>query len=151
MGDKYRLLILFTISLEIFQLINSVEITLSSSMADTTEDSYSISNNILTLTSDDEYTIKGSCSECGIEVTKETSPTITLSSITIDNSATGPFVIKKSANVKLILEGTSTIADNEEDDSSSDFEGAGIKFKSGSKTIYVEVELLSLQEKRKMV
>ena len=132
MGDKYRLLILFTISLEIFQLINSVEITLSSSMADTTEDSYSISNNILTLTSDDEYTIKGSCSECGIEVTKGTSPTITLSSITIDNSATGPFVIKKSANVKLILEGTSTIADNEEDDSSSDFEGAGIKFKSGS-------------------
>ena len=85
MGDKYRLLILFTISLEIFQLINSVEITLSSSMADTTEDSYSISNNILTLTSDDEYTIKGSCSECGIEVTKGTSPTITLSSITIDN------------------------------------------------------------------
>ena len=55
-----------------------------------------------------------------------------MSSISIDNSQTGPFVIKKSANVNLILEGISTITDKETDETSSDFEGAGIKFKSGS-------------------
>ena len=133
MNNKNLSAILFIIlSFQIFQKINSVEITLSSEMTDTSEDTYTISNNILTLTSNEKYIIKGSCSECGIEVKKETSPTITLSSITIDNSQTGPFVIKKSANVNLILEGTSTITDKETDESSSDFEGAGIKFKSGS-------------------
>ena len=101
-------------------------------MEDTTADTYVIKNNILTLNSDEEYIIKGTCSECGIEVKKGTSPEITLSSVTIDNSATGPFIMKKSTNVNLILEGISTITDNESDESSSDFEGAGIKFKSGS-------------------
>ena len=123
---------LIILSFQMTQISSSVTITLSSSMTDTTEDSYTISSNILTLTSNEEYLIKGSCSECGIEVNKKISPTITLSSISIDNSQTGPFVIKKSANVNLILEGISTIIDKETDESSSDFEGAGIKFKSGS-------------------
>ena len=101
-------------------------------MEDTTSDTYQIKSNILTLTSNEEYFIKGSCSECGIEVKKGTSPTITLSSISIDNSQTGPFVIKKSCTVKIILEGTSTIIDKETDQNSEDFEGAGVKFKSGS-------------------
>ena len=57
---------------------------------------------------------------------------ITLSSINIDNSNTGPFVIKKEANVKLILEGISKIIDKETNETLDDFEGAGIKFKSGS-------------------
>ena len=121
------LLFLLIISIQISSVFNSVEITLSSSMEDTTADTYVIKNNILTLNSDEEYIIKGTCSECGIEVKKGTSPEITLSSVTIDNSATGPFIIKKSTNVNLILEGISTITDNESDESLSDFEGAGIK------------------------
>ena len=126
------LLFWIILSTQMTQISSSVTITLSSSMTDTTEDTYQIKSNILTLSSNEEYIIKGSCSECGIEVKKGTSPTITLSSISIDNSQTGPFIIKKSANVNLILEGISTIIDKETDENSSDFEGAGIKFKSGS-------------------
>ena len=122
------LLFWIILSTQMTHISNSVTITLSSSMTDTTEDTYQIKSNILTLSSNEEYIIKGSCSECGIEVKKGTSPTITLSSISIDNSQTGPFV----ANVNLILEGLSTIIDKETDENSSDFEGAGIKFKSGS-------------------
>ena len=130
--NNVSLLLWIILSIQMTQVLNSVTITLSSSMTDATEDSYQIQSNILTLTSNEEYIIKGSCSECGIEVKKETSPTITLSSVTIDNSQTGPFVIKKSANVNLILEGISNITDNETDENSTDFEGASIKFKSGS-------------------
>ena len=59
---------------------------------------------------------------------------ITIKSIHLDNSNTGPFIISKSAKVNLILEGESSVLDkedinNEEEDS---FEGAGIKFKSSS-------------------
>ena len=126
------LLIWIILSVQISQVASSVAITLTSSMTDTTEDTFQIKSNILTLTSDEEYIIKGSCSECGIEVKKGTSPSITLSSITIDNSNTGPFVIKKNCDVKLILEGKSTIIDKETDENAEDFEGASIKFKSGS-------------------
>ena len=133
MTTKYvSLLLWIIISFQICQVDNAVTITLSSSMTDSTQDSYEIKSNILTLKSNEEYIIKGSCSECGIEVSKGISPTITLSSISIDNSKTGPFVIKKSCTVKLILEGKSTIIDKETDENADDFEGAGIKFKSGS-------------------
>ena len=112
--------------------VKTVDITLSSSMTDTEESTYTIADNVVTLNSDTEYTITGSCSDCQIEVAKGISPTITLSSITIDNSKTGPFVIKKSASVNLILEGESTITDKETDEDSTDYEGAGIKIKSSS-------------------
>ena len=112
--------------------INSVDITLSSTMSNQEESTYTIENNVLTLNSNSEYTISGSCSECQIEVAKGISVTITLNSITIDNSQTGPFVIKKGSTVNLILSGESTITDNEKDENSSDFEGAGLKFKSSS-------------------
>ena len=133
MKNKYvSIILLIFFSFQISLVSNSVEITLSSSMEDTTTDNYQIKSNILTLLSNEEYIIKGSCSECGIEVKKATSPIITLNSISIDNSQTGPFVIKKEANVKLILEGISKIIDKETNETSDDFEGAGIKFKSGS-------------------
>ena len=133
MNKKYvSMLLLMVFSFQISLVANSVEITLTSSMANITADTYKINKNIVTLTSNEEYIIKGTCSECGIEVKKGTSPTITLSSIKIDNSLTGPFVIKKSVNAKLILEGISTIIDKETDENLDDFEGAGIKFKSGS-------------------
>ena len=133
MNNKYVFILLVILLSSQFNQVNtSVQITLTSSMTDTTTDTYQIKSNILTLTSNEEYLIKGTCSECGIEVKKGTSPTITLSSISIDNSQTGPFVIKKSVNAKLILEGISTIIDKETDEEASDFEGAGIKFKSGT-------------------
>ena len=72
------LILLLILSFQISFVLNSVEITLSSSMTDTEESTYQISNNIVILNSDEEYIIKGSCSECGIEVKKGTSPTIVL-------------------------------------------------------------------------
>ena len=122
---------LFLLIILIIQ-IKSVDITLSSTMSDIEESTYTIKSNVLALNSNSEYTISGSCSECQIEVAKQISATITLKSITIDNSQTGPFVIKKGAIVNLILSGESTITDNETNEESSDFEGAAIKFKSSS-------------------
>ena len=130
-NKNVSVLLFLIFSFQFLQTIQ-VEITLSSSMVDTSEEAYEISNKIVILNKSTDYTIKGTCSECGIEVKKGTSPTITLSSINIDNSKTGPFVIKKNCEVKLILEGKSTIIDKETNETSSDFEGAGIKFKSGS-------------------
>ena len=130
-NKNVSVLLFLIFSFQFLQTIQ-VEITLSSSMVDTSEDAYEISNKIVILNKSTDYTIKGTCSECGIEVKKGTSPTITLSSINIDNSKTGPFVIKKNCEVKLILKGKSTIIDKEKNETSSDFEGAGIKYKSGS-------------------
>ena len=112
--------------------VQSVDITLSSTMTDTSADTYSIASNIVTLNSQTEYKLSGTCSECQIVVEKGITTTITLNSITIDNSKTGPFVIKKNSVVNLVLNGESTITDKETDETSDDYEGAGIKFKSGS-------------------
>ena len=130
--SKNKSLILSIIFSSLLLYIKSVDITLSSSMEDKEESTYSISSNVLSLNSSTDYKISGSCSDCKIEVDKSISASITLNSITIDNSKTGPFVIKKGSTVNLILEGESTITDRETDESSSDFEGAGIKFKSSS-------------------
>jgi len=63
MNHKYiSFLLLILSSFQITKIINSVEITLSSSMADVTETAYQIKNNIVTLSSDEEYAITGSCS-----------------------------------------------------------------------------------------
>ena len=72
------LILLLILSFQISFIFNSVEITLSSNMTNIEESTYQISNNIIILTSDEEYIIKGSCSECGIEVKKETSQTIVI-------------------------------------------------------------------------
>ena len=104
-------------------------------MDNSEQSTYSISDNILTLNTSGEYSISGSCSDCQILVEKSISPSITLNSINIANSKSGPFVIKKSAKVNLILKGESTITDKETDESSNYFEGAGLKFKSFSTLI----------------
>ena len=130
---KAKLKKIFFLFLFFLIQVEAVDITLTSTLTDIIESTYTISSNILTLNSDgEEYVISGTCTECQIAVAKEITTTITLKSISIDNSATGPFVIKKNAIVNLILEGESTITDKETDESSSDFEGAGLKFKSGS-------------------
>ena len=114
--------------------VKAIDIKLTSTLTNTTTDNYEISNNILSIIADGEYKISGSCSECQINIKKGLTVTITLNSIKIDNSNTGPFVIKKNAIVNLILEGESRIEDNEasENEDLDDFEGAGIKFKGSS-------------------
>jgi hypothetical protein len=118
----------------LFLQINTIDITLTSILEDTTTDNYKIAKNALSILSNGEYKISGACSECQIAINKGLSVSITLNSISIDNSNTGPFVIKKNANVNLILEGESKIIDNEvaENEDLDDFEGAGIKFKNSS-------------------
>ena len=123
-----------TIILFIFLIIEikAVDIELSSDMSNTEESTYTIKNNVLTLNSNADYSISGKCSECQIEVAKGITANITLNSISIDNSQTGPFVIKKGSTVNLILSGESTIVDKETNETSNDYEGAGLKFKSSS-------------------
>ena len=118
----------------ILKQVNSTDITLTGSLSDTTTDEYTIEDKVLTIKANGNYKISGSCSECQIVIDKGLEVTITLDSITIDNSNTGPFVIKKNSIVNLNLSGESTITDNEseENEDSDDFEGAGIKFKSSS-------------------
>ena len=124
---------LFLLCILILQ-IKSIDITLTSTLEDITTDNYSISNNILSIKTEGEYKITGSCSECQINIAKGITVTVTLNSISIDNSNTGPFVIKKNSVVNLILEGESKIIDNEasENEELDNFEGAGIKFKNSS-------------------
>ena len=122
--------------------INSEEISISLNdiSTDISNDNYSINNKILTISKKGDYKISDSWSECQIVVDKKLEVKITLSSIEIDNSNTGPFIIKKNTVVNLILEGNSKITDKEniENKSSTDeiiadaFEGASMKFKSSS-------------------
>ena len=117
-----------------FIQVKAIDIALTSTLTNSTTDNYAISNNILTINANGEYKISGSCTECQIVIEKDLAVKITLNSIKIDNSNTGPFVIKKNAIVNLILEGESRIEDNEalENEDLDDFEGAGIKFKKSS-------------------
>ena len=80
--------------------VKAIDIKLTSTLTNTTTDNYEISNNILSIIADGEYKISGSCSECQINIKKGLTVTITLNSIKIDNSNTGPFVIKKKCNCK---------------------------------------------------
>ena len=129
-------LLLLRIYVFVFLLLQaiSIDIKLTSILTDTTTDSYEIAKNVLSIKSKGEYKISGSCSECQISIAKGLTVAVTLDSISIDNSNTGPFVIKKNAIVNLILEGESRIEDNEasENEELDDFEGAGIKFKNSS-------------------
>lgn len=141
-----NLLHLSRIFLTIFILVQvkAEEIVISLNEIETDvkdNNNYEIADKVLTLKKNNvEYKISGTCTECQIVIKKEINVQITISSIQIDNSNTGPFVIKKSAVVNLILEGESQITDNEnsENESSTDtaiaglFEGAGIKFKNSS-------------------
>ena len=135
------LLQVFLLVFIFFQIRAQVtEISLNSISTDVEEANYKIESNVLTLNNNGNYKISGTCTQCQIVIKKGIEVEVTLSSITIDNSITGPFVIKKEAIVNLILEGESKITDNEpaENENSEDeeikdaFEGAGIKFKSSS-------------------
>lgn len=133
---------IFTFSINLLFIIylcnnvNSEEISISLNDigTDITNENYQIKSKVLTLNSSVDYKISGWCNDCGISVDKSTKTKITLNSIYIDNSISGPFVIAQSAEVNLVLVGESTILDKEDinNEDSDGFEGAGIKFKSSS-------------------
>ena len=129
-----NLLILLLLSNQIYS--ETISISLSDLTTDVSNNNYEYisTTKVLTLNKNIEYQLTGSCSECQISIAKSTEMTITLQSIKIDNSNTGPFVIAKSAKVNLILEGESSIIDNEDiaNENEDSFEGAGIKFKASS-------------------
>jgi len=128
-------LILFILPL-FFNLINSEEISISLDDigTDAENDNYEIASKVLTLKTKNDYIISGSCSGCQLNVDQKIEMKITLNSISMDNTNTGPFIIGKSAKVELILEGESSIIDNEDikNENETSFEGAGIKFKGSS-------------------
>ena len=109
------------------------------SITETIEGSgYTISSTTLTITNSGTYILKGSCSECNIDIKKSTTDvTLILNSLILSSSTTAPIVLKKSTSVTIQLEGTSTITDleNIENEENDDFEGAAIKLKSGSNLI----------------
>ena len=106
---------------------------------------YTIDGTTLTITAAGTYRIGGSCTEGAIIVSKGLSNvTLILDNLTLASSTTAPIVVKKTATVNIHLEGTSTLADNEDpaNETSSDatiaeaFEGAAIKVKSGSSVTF---------------
>lgn len=127
--------------------INSEEISISLNdiSTDTENENYSIVSKVLTLSATNNYKITGECTECSIIASVDMS--ITLSNINLINSNTGPFIISKSAKVNLILEGESTIIDNEDitKEDEKGFEGAGIKFKASSTLTISGVGKLNIQ------
>ncbi len=147
---------IFSILLAVFLLISGVplstayaasqeaaELTFTDSAVTETAagSGYSISGTALTITAAGIYRINGSCAEGSIEVGKNLSDvTLILEDLSLASSSTAPLVVKKSSNVSIHLEGTTTLTDNENPDNetSSDatvadaFEGAAIKVKSGS-------------------
>ena len=96
------------------------------------KENYIISSSILNITTGGDYKITGKCSECQIVIEQGLDVSLTINSIGIDNSKTCPFLISKKAKVNLILEGESSITDDELTEDSESFEGAGIKFKKSS-------------------
>ena len=136
----HHISLFFLIFLFFFIQINSEEISISLDDIETNveNDNYQIASKVLNLNTNNDYKISGSCTECKINVNQKTDMTITLNSISLSNSNDGPFIIGKSAKVNLILEGESTISDDEDitkDDTEEIFEGAGIKFKSSSSLV----------------
>ena len=93
---------------------------------------YIISSSILNITSSGDYIITGECLDCQILIDQGIEVSLTISSIGIQSSTLCPFLISKKAKVNLILVGQSSITDNEVDETSESFEGAGIKFKKSS-------------------
>ena len=105
------------------------------------EEGYEIDGTDLKITAAGTYVVTGSCSEGSITVKKGTTGvTLVLNNLTLASSATAPLSCNKTTEVNLILEGTSTLTDNEDpanedsaDETAADaFEGAALKVKSGS-------------------
>ena len=136
MKNIFNFFLILLILLLFFNQINSEEISISLDDIETdiSNDNYEVASKVLTLKTKNDYIISGSCKECQLNVAQKIEMKITLNSISMDNANTGPFIIGKSAKVELILEGESSIIDNEDikNENETSFEGAGIKFKGSS-------------------
>ena len=119
---------------------------------DVDSDAYSISgdnNTELTIKKSGSYVLTGSCAEGFVKVKASvTGVTLTLNNLTLTSSNSAPILInKENTGTKIVLVGTNTLTDSEDpdtEDTSDDFEGAGIKIKhdgdltiSGSGTLNI--------------
>lgn len=96
---------------------------------------YEIDGTDLTITASGIYTITGSGTEGTVTVKKELAGvTLILNGLTLSSSETSPITINKSSQVTIQVAGVNVITDDENIDEEStnvNFEGAGIKVKSG--------------------
>jgi len=131
---SYPLTKIFFIIISLTQIKSSeIQISLDNIQTEILgNENYIISSSILNITSSGDYVITGKCSECQILVDQGIEVSLTINSIEIQSENICPFLISKKAKVNLILEGESTIIDNEINEDSESFEGAGIKFKKSS-------------------
>lgn len=100
------------------------------------QDGYSIDGTTLTITDAGVYRLTGSCGEGSVVVKGSVDGAVLIfDNLTLSSAFTAPVVVKKSSDVTIHLEGTSTLTDAEDastEETNSDFEGAAIKVKSGS-------------------
>ena len=149
-----RTLVGLLVAAMLFTLAFPLQVRAESYTADTTftftdsgitasgsEDGYKIEGTDLTINGAGTYVVTGSCSEGSIKVKKETTGvTLVVKDLTLASSTTAPISCNKTTEVKMILEGTSTITDKEDpaNEESTDaavadaFEGAALKVKSGA-------------------
>ena len=93
---------------------------------------YSISETSLTIKASGVYEISGSCANGSITVNKNLQDVVLkLKDLNLSSAFTAPLMIGKSAEVIIIVEGRTVLADNEPADS-PEMEGACIKLKSGA-------------------
>ncbi|MBR6505897.1 carbohydrate-binding domain-containing protein [Candidatus Saccharibacteria bacterium] len=103
-------------------------------------DGYTITDTVLAIKSPGTYRITGSCTtDCNLYVKKGTTGVILIfDNLSLSATSTAPFIINRAADdgtgteVAVKLYGTSTLTDNESDNTLPDYEGAAIKVKSGS-------------------
>ncbi|MDO4404313.1 MAG: carbohydrate-binding domain-containing protein [Atopobiaceae bacterium] len=97
---------------------------------------YAIQGTELTISKAGVYELTGSCANGSIVVGGSLdNVTLVLGDLSLTATDTAPIVIKKSSNVTIHLEGSSTLTDAEDastEETNSSFEGAAIKVKSGS-------------------
>jgi len=131
---SYPLTKIFFIIISLTQIKSSeIQISLDNIQTEILgNENYIISSSILNITSSGDYVITGKCSECQILVDQGIEVSLTINSIEIKSENICPFLISKKAKVNLILVGESSIIDNEINEDSESFEGAGIKFKKSS-------------------
>lgn len=97
---------------------------------------YTIDGTNLTINAAGTYTLSGSCAEGSVTVKKEvTGVTLVLDSLTLTSSTTAPILCNQSSSVTIEAQGESTLTNTEDastEASSTSFEGAAIKVKSGA-------------------
>ena len=145
-GINVRLAVFMIVAMLIFSMLSPVKvraagyetITFSDDkiVAGESGEGYKISGTTLTIKEAGTYRITGSCSEGNIEVAKElTGVKLIFDGLSLGSSNTAPVVIKKASDVTIQLSGTNSLYSKEDpatEETNEDFEGAGIKVKSGS-------------------